>query len=157
MRRDTISSYMTITWRCDARIVMVPVRDSSKMTIPRRWASPASVIPWLFIPQLARAMFSHQRDRTIWRLDLFHHAPSEARRIDVCPQLARWCLPTVRAPGFRWCMMKEIEPPNRSIRPSSWTRFQELGRREMSPVIQSNEKKNTVLLVHHVHWISAWC
>ena len=46
--------------------------------------------------------------------------------------------------GFRWCMMKDIEPSPRSNRvldsTVTRTRFQELGRPEMSPVIQSNNK-----------------
>ena len=36
----------------------------------------------------------------------YNHPPSEQR----------WDAGKI-APGFRWCMMKEIEPPNRSIRP----------------------------------------
>ena len=53
-----------------------------------------------------------------------------------------------------WCMTKEIPPWIRLVSSTelSSTRFQELGRREMSPGIQSMEKA-TILPVHHVHWV----
>ena len=60
-------------------------------------------------------------NRTIRRLDLFHHAQSKARcNLAKASPLLRGppeLVPGTAAPGFRLCMMKEIEPPNPSIRP----------------------------------------
>ena len=36
--------HVELTGPCRARIAMTPVRDSSKMVIPRRWEPPASLI-----------------------------------------------------------------------------------------------------------------